>query len=81
MAAAIRSASILGAQIRKARRNASYTQNDLARKSGLRQATISGLENGEGGTIDSLFKLCMALNLDMTLEPRSAQAPDLDTMF
>lgn len=77
VAAAIRSANMLGAAIR----NASYTQTDLARKTGLRQATISGLENGEGGSIVSLFKLCMALDLDLKLEPCSTHVPDLDAMF
>jgi HTH-type transcriptional regulator/antitoxin HipB len=77
----IRSAKALGASIRKARRAAGLTQTDLGLGTGLRQATISSLENGEGGTLESLFKLCTFLKLEMRLVPRSTMQPELDEIF
>ncbi len=77
----IRSASVLGPLIRQARREHGLTQADLGLKTGLRQATISSIENGEGGTLDSLFKLLTALKLEMRLEPRSTAQADLDALF
>lgn len=81
MRAVIRSASVLGPLIRQARREQGLTQADLGLKTGLRQATISSIENGEGGTLDSLFKLLTALKLEMRLEPRSTAQADLDALF
>jgi HTH-type transcriptional regulator/antitoxin HipB len=81
MRTVIRSASVLGTLIRQARREQGLTQADLGLKTGLRQATISSIENGEGGTLDSLFKLLTALKLEMRLEPRSTAQADLDALF
>jgi HTH-type transcriptional regulator/antitoxin HipB len=77
----IRSAKTLGSSIREARRAAGLTQSDLGLKTALRQATISSLENGEGGTLESLFKVLTALKLEMRLEARSTSRSDLDEIF
>ena len=81
MRSVIRSTKALGSTIREARRMAGLTQFDLGRKTSLRQATISSLENGEGGTLESLFKLMTELKLEMRLETRSTSQPDLDEIF
>ena len=81
MRTVIRSAKTLGSSLRGARRAADLTQSDLGLKTGLRQATISNLENGEGGTLESLFKVLTALKLEMRLETRSTSQPDLDEIF
>ena len=50
---------------------AGLTQSDLAAKVNTRQATISDLENGKGGTrIDIIFAIMAALNLDIVLHAR-----------
>ena len=77
----IRSVQLLGTALRGARRTAELTQADLGQKTGLRQATISSLENGEGGTLDSLFKIMTELKLEIRLETRSTAQLDLDDLF
>lgn len=81
MRTVIRSAQTLGSALREARRAAGLTQLELGQKTGLRQATISSLENGEGGTLDSLFKVVTELKLEMRLETRSTSPADLDEIF
>jgi len=77
----MRSARTLGPAIREARRESGLTQTDLGLKTGLRQATISNIEKGEGGTLESLFKILTVLKLEMRLETRSIAGPDLDALF
>lgn len=81
MRTVIRSAKTLGSALREARRAAGLTQRELGQKTSLRQATISSLENGEGGTLDSLFKVVTELKLEMRLETRSTSPADLDEIF
>lgn len=81
MRAVIRSAKTLGGSFREARRAAGLTQADLGLKTGLRQATISSLESGEGGTLESMFKVLTVLKLDIQLTVRSTSQPDLDDIF
>ena len=81
MRSVIRSAQGMGTSLKEARRTAGLTQLELGRRTGLRQATISSFENGEGGTLESLFKLLSELKLDLRLEPRSTDLPDLDSIF
>lgn len=81
MRSVIRSNAILGTSLNEARRAAGLTQLELGRRTGLRQATISSLENGEGGTLESLFKLLTELKLDLRLAPRATDQPELDELF
>lgn len=81
MHSVIRSARTLGTALREARRTTKLTQADLGEKTGLRQATISSLENGAGGTLDSLFKVMTELKLELRLDTRSTAQPDLDDLF
>lgn len=81
MRSVIRSTQAMGSSLREARHSVALTQLELGRRTGLRQATISRLENGEGGTLESLFKLLSALKMDLHLEPRSADLPDPDDIF
>jgi HTH-type transcriptional regulator / antitoxin HipB len=46
-----------------------------------RQATISNLENGEGGTLASVFRVLTVLKLDMKIVTRATSQPDLDDIF
>lgn len=81
MRSVIRSSQAIGSSLKEARRTAGLTQIELGRRTGLRQATISSLENGEGGTLESLFKLLTELKMDLRLEPRSTDLPDPDDIF
>lgn len=77
----IRSQDSMGSALRDARRRANLTQQDLGLKTGLRQATISRLEGGGGGTLDTVFKVTSALKVDLQLAPRTTGRPNLDELF
>ena len=77
----IRDAKTLGAQIRRHRRSASLSQSALGEIACLRQATISSLENGDGGTLDTVFAVFTALKLELELQSRTAASDDLGDMF
>lgn len=66
-----RTAKQAGAIIRRARRAAGLTQAELAKRIGLRQATISRLEKGEGDTkLSTVLDVLSALGLEITIEER-----------
>ncbi|MEJ2426732.1 MAG: helix-turn-helix transcriptional regulator [Candidatus Thiodiazotropha sp.] len=68
---AIRGNKDLGAAIRRARKAQQLSQTDLAQKAFLRQPLISDLENGTSNpTLDTVFKVLAALDLDLTVVPR-----------
>ena len=70
-----RTAKQLGAIIRRARRNAGLTQTELGKRIGMRQATISKLENGEPATqLKTLLDALMALGLEITIDKRGKGA-------
>ena len=60
----------LAAALRRQRKRADLTQSDLAMSAQKRQATISNLENGLGGTLDTLFSVLRALELELVVRPR-----------
>ncbi len=60
----------LAAALRRQRKRADLTQSDLAMSAQKRQATISNLENGSGGTLDTLFSVLRALELELVVRPR-----------
>ncbi|CAK1699963.1 antitoxin/DNA-binding transcriptional repressor HipB [Vibrio crassostreae] len=50
-----------------------WTQSELAKKVGIKQATISNFENRpEKATISTMFKLIQALDLTLKIEPKDA---------
>lgn len=61
----------LAAAIRNYRKSAKRTQADLASAMNKRQATISALESGEGATLDTLFAVLAALELELVVRPRT----------
>lgn len=65
--------SDLGASIAAFRLSRNLRQSDIARKAGISRGAVSRLENGDGGTIDSLIRILRALDLDDRL---SALVPD-----
>ena len=73
----------IGAIIRRARRNAGLTQADLGKKIGLRQATISKLEQGGGATqLGTLLDALTALGLEVIIDKRGKTGPpNLEDIF
>jgi HTH-type transcriptional regulator/antitoxin HipB len=61
----------LGAALRRYRKSAGVSQSDLGARVGKRQATLSSLEGGMGGTLDTLFAILNALELEIIIRPRS----------
>ena len=73
----------IGAAVRRCRRTLGINQQDLGKKTQLRQATISGLEAGEPGTrLRTLFDVLTALNLELVLRLRTKASTDkIEAMF
>lgn len=67
----------LGTLIKLARKRLGLGQVDLAGRTGLRQGTISQIETGSPSTrIDTLMRVMAALDLEITVSPRSKSKPD-----
>lgn len=72
----------IGAAIRRQRKLQSLTQAQLGEKARLRQATISALENGEGGIqLKTLTDVLAALNLELVIQGRTAYTRDIEDLF
>ena len=62
----------LAATLRRFRKKANLTQGGLGEATQMRQATISELESGSGGRLETLFAVLAALNLELVVRPRDA---------
>ena len=73
----------VGAAVRRRRRAQGMNQEDVGKKTHLRQATISDLEAGEAGTLlRTLFSVLTALNLELVIRPRTKASTDkIEEMF
>lgn len=74
-----RDARQIGNLIRSARKQQAMSQKDLGDRAGLRQETISLLENGNpAAKIETVLSVLAALNLELQIVPRSkgGYAPD-----
>jgi len=69
----IKDAKTLGIAIRRLRKANNLSQSDLAKKTEMIQATISGLENGRG-TIESFFKIIQILKINLCLSNSSFES-------
>jgi HTH-type transcriptional regulator/antitoxin HipB len=77
-----RTAKQLGAVIQRQRRVMNITQTQLGERAGLRQATISQIERGENARLESLLAVLAALDLELTVRPRSRAEPsDIGDVF
>jgi HTH-type transcriptional regulator/antitoxin HipB len=66
-----------GEAVRRRRRALGMTQVDIAEKTSLRPATISGVEAGGQGTqLRTLFDILTALDLELVVRPRSKESTD-----
>ena len=76
-----RTASQIGAAVRRRRRTLHLRQGDVGSKAGLRQATVSALENGEPGTqLRTLINVMAALGLEMVIRERSKASVDIEDL-
>ncbi len=73
----ITSPKVLGRVLRKNRKELGLTQSQIGSKFNIRQASISIIESGSGGvSIDTVFRLMSALNLEMSLQSRESHSSD-----
>jgi HTH-type transcriptional regulator/antitoxin HipB len=78
----VRSPRQLGVLIHNARIRRNLTQQALADLVGTGQKTVSRIEGGHPGTkLDTMFGILTALDLDLTLTPRSKSGTDLGEIF
>lgn len=70
MDTALRTQGQLGTELRRYRKRKNLTQDDLSRLISKRQATISSLEAAGSGTLDTLFAVLSALDVELVLRPR-----------
>lgn len=77
----IRTPGQLGAVLRRQRKQRGLTQADLGGRITKRQATVSNLEAVGNGTLETLFAILSALDLEIVVRPRtkgtSAEIGDL----
>ncbi|MCG8360660.1 MAG: helix-turn-helix transcriptional regulator [Kiloniellales bacterium] len=73
----------IGSSLRKRRRGLRLTQQDLASRTNLRQATISQLESGESGSqLRTLIDVMAALDLELVIRPRTkSSTQDIEDLF
>lgn len=57
-----------GAVIRGARRARDWTQDELGRKARVSQSVVAAVESGAGARIDTLVRICEALDGELVLE-------------
>lgn len=77
--ARITSAKLLAHEIREKRRLANMTQQDVADRIGIKQATVSAFENHpENCKIETLFNILSSLGLEITLSKRTDDAKGWD---
>jgi HTH-type transcriptional regulator / antitoxin HipB len=82
MVSASRSPKQLGADLRRYRKRRKLTQVGLSEQINKRQATISTLEGAGSGTLETLYAVLAALDLELIIRPRSkTERADLGEIF
>lgn len=71
----ILSPEALGHALKNARKATGKTQEEVGKLIGMDQGTVSIIERGNPGTrLETLFRLLAALELEISLQPRSKPA-------
>jgi HTH-type transcriptional regulator/antitoxin HipB len=71
----IQSPKHLALHVVNQRKKLKLTQTEAGQRVGLKQKTISGFENRpEGSTLETLFLILSAVNLDIQVLPKNATA-------
>ena len=73
----------LGATLQRARKQRGWTQAFVAERAGLRQETISIIENGaKASKLSSILAVLAALDLEFRVAERSkGRAQDIEALF
>ena len=73
----------IGDAIRRSRRSNGTSQSETGTKAGLRQETLSKIENGNpAARIDSICDVLAALDLELVIRPRSKRKlADIEDIF
>ena len=73
----------IGDAIRRSRRSNGTSQSETGTKAGLRQETLSKIENGNpAARIDSICDVLAALDLELVIRPRSkGKLADIEDIF
>lgn len=70
-----RSPDQIGNSIRRARKKSGMSQSELGKKAGLRQETISFIENGNpAAKIETILSILSVLNLEIKISEKSTQS-------
>jgi HTH-type transcriptional regulator/antitoxin HipB len=59
----------LGAALKNIRKSKMLTQGEVAKRAGIRQATISEIENGKRSFTDLFTKICVCLETELEFVP------------
>ena len=83
MSQIVRTPGQFGEALRRYRLSRGWSQTQLAQQVGLRQATISRIENGHDATrIDTLCAVLAVLDLELTVAPRTqGSVEDIEDLF
>ena len=77
-----RSPKQIGSILKAHREAHQMTQTALVQKAGLRQATVSDVETGrDGSKLSTLLEILAALDLELTIKPRTKGSIDLEDIF
>ncbi len=72
----------MGNLIRRARKRRGLSQATLGAQAGLRQETVSLLENGnEAAKLETILKILSALDLELRVAPRSKGDLNIESDF
>jgi len=72
----------IGNAIRRARKTRNLSQKELGAKAGLRQETISLMENGNASVrIETLLAVLAVLDLEFQVAPRSKRGTEVENYF
>jgi HTH-type transcriptional regulator/antitoxin HipB len=72
----------LGNSIRERRRKLALSQEQLAAKIGVRQRTVSDIENAGAARLDTLLRALGALDLELVVRTRTkSSANDIEAIF
>lgn len=71
----VQSPKLLGAAIKRARKNKKLNQKQAGFPFNIEQSTVSSIEQGTAGTrIDTIFRMLAALDLEMIIQSKSTTA-------
>jgi HTH-type transcriptional regulator/antitoxin HipB len=78
----IRTPLQLGNAIREKRRKLGFSQDRFAAKIGVRQATVSDIENAGAARLDTLLRILAVLDLELLVRERTkSSANDIEAIF